>query len=409
MKINLIFDISLIGSQLKKPRWQTGLFRYSVELHSKLVNSPDLSLRYAHTAFPDHIRNSGEFISNAGSKACLCTRKAHSYPLSIGGRGKRYLDRIYQMLGLDVNRLVYNEKCFEDASVYHTPYVKIPAEIKRMDWLKRIITIHDLVPIIFPMHHQREQMMELLASVGSDYAICVSENTRNDLLNYDSLIDPDHVFVIHLAADPLKFYPCNDKERFAAVKQKYHLPEQYFLSLSTLEPRKNLDHVIRCFIRFLKEQNIHNLSLVLVGPAGWQYEKIYSEIGGAGNLQDRIILTGRIPDEDLAPVYSHAQAFFYMSHYEGFGFPPLEAMQCGVPTVTSHVSSLPEVVGTGGILIPPDDEDELCQTMYKLYSDSSFRDQLIWKAREQAKKFSWEKCAREHIEIYRTLAGISKP
>ncbi len=213
----------------------------------------------------------------------------------------------------------------------------------------------------------------------------------------------EKVFVSRLAASPEIFYPSVSKERNDLVRKKYNLPEKYILSLSTLEPRKNIDHLIRSFITAITKYNIHDLNLVLVGAKGWQYDKIFEEYENARDLKEKIIITGRIPDEDLAPVYSQANSFYYMSFYEGFGLPPLEAMQCGIATVTSNTSSLPEVVGDAGILLDPKDGNALSEVIWKLYHDDEYRSDYAQKAVERAKEFSWEKTVEEHINIYNKI------
>ncbi len=199
------------------------------------------------------------------------------------------------------------------------------------------------------------------------------------------------------------FYACDDDDKFSIIKKKYNLPDKYFLSVGTLEPRKNVDHVIRTFLKVIKENDINDLGLVLVGAKGWDYDKIFSEYENALEFKDKIIITGRVPDEDLASLYSHAHSFYYLSLYEGFGLPPLEAMQCGVATVTSNTSSLPEVVGDAGIMLQPNDVESLCETMLNLYKNEELRSFYAQRGLERSKMFSWEKSANEHIEIYKKI------
>ncbi len=143
------------------------------------------------------------------------------------------------------------------------------------------------------------------------------------------------------------------------------------------------------------------LHLVLVGKKGWLDNNIHSEISNLyPRLRERIIFTGYVPDEDLAPLYSGSLVFVYPSVYEGFGLPPLEAMQCGTPVITSNTSSLPEVVGNAGITVAPLDEDSLCHSIWELYQNDSLRNSLSTKSIEQAAKFSWEKCLQQTISAY---------
>jgi glycosyltransferase involved in cell wall biosynthesis len=239
--------------------------------------------------------------------------------------------------------------------------------------------------------------------------ICISESTKNDLCNYSSKIDPAKVFVTHLAAEPSMFYQCKDFNKINSVRNKYKIPEgSYMLGLSTLEPRKNLDHIIRCFAQVIQETKIQDLSLVLVGNPGWNYGKILEEISNHKLLANRVIVTGRVADEDLAALYSGAIVFIYPSFCEGFGLPPLEAMQCGIPVITSNTSSLPEVVGDAGIMLDPTNTDGLCQSMLEIYNKPSLREAMSLKSLEQAKKFSWDKCTKETIAAYKTALSLNR-
>jgi glycosyltransferase involved in cell wall biosynthesis len=155
----------------------------------------------------------------------------------------------------------------------------------------------------------------------------------------------------------------------------------------------------------VQQENLPDLSLVLVGTKGWNYEKIFEEILAKPEIRDRIIVTGYADDEDLAAIYSGASVFVYPSFYEGFGLPPLEAMQCGVPVITSNTSSLPEVVGDAGIMVTPADADALCQAMLKICSDQALHQSLSVKALQRAQQFSWNACLEKTIGAYRLACG----
>jgi glycosyltransferase involved in cell wall biosynthesis len=211
------------------------------------------------------------------------------------------------------------------------------------------------------------------------------------------------VFVIPLAADPEVFHPVADPEPMRRVRRRYGLPEgPYLLSLNTLEPRKNIEHTVRAFTTLVREQGVPGLNLVLVGAKGWKYEGIMKALEGAGEARGRVVLAGFVADEDLAPLYSGATAFVYPSLYEGFGLPPLEAMQCGTPVITSNTSSLPEVVGDAAIMVDPRDADALCAAMLKVYGDGSLREQMRARSLARAGLFSWERFTRQTLDAYRT-------
>lgn len=172
------------------------------------------------------------------------------------------------------------------------------------------------------------------------------------------------------------------------------------MGLSTLEPRKNNQRLIKCYYQLLLEKSLEDIYLVLVGSKGWLYDEIFETVNSYPELKNKVIFTGYVDDEDLSSIYSGATLFVYPSLYEGFGLPPLEAMQCGVPVITSNTSSLPEVVGDAGIMINPKDEDALCQAILNLLNNSDLQKELSEKGLERAKIFNWEKCARETVEIY---------
>ncbi|MEG4499939.1 glycosyltransferase [Microcoleus sp. F10-C6] len=293
--------------------------------------------------------------------------------------------------------------------IFHTTFYHFPEAVKQIKNLKKFATVYDLIPIVLSDLYvgkndsDYQRMIKSLESItAEDYVLCISQATKNDLLDRVKAIDPAKVFVTYLAANPNTFYQCTDTDKLTAVRNKYSIPDaQYILAVSTLEPRKNLEHVIRCFAQLVQQQGIKDLYLVLVGAFGWDYEPIFEEISKGGLSKDRILITGYVADEDLAALYSGALVFVYPSLYEGFGLPPLEAMQCGVPVITSNNSSLPEVVGSAGIMLHPQDADGLCHEMLQLYKSQSLRQQMSRKSLEQAKTFSWERCIQETTDAYK--------
>lgn len=394
-----MYDVSVVGLSLIDEKSKTGIHRVITELLNELKKFDDLHIQYSQTEFPMLIERTEKHLSEK-----ISVQRKYKYPLNLFGRGGRWFRKFYSLFGIDVNEVKYDEELFKKADIFHSPFKQIPQIIKEYSHLERVLTVYDIIPIKFPQYHTlKPEMEEIIQSIGNDYAICISNHTRNDLLEYDKSIPEENVFVSHLAADPSKFYQCNDQEKIKEVCDRYELPENYFLSVCTLEPRKNLVRLIRCFLRFIEEQHIQDLKLVLVGTKGWNFDDIFEEIVGSRKHKDKVIVTGWIPDDDLAAIYSNAHSFYYISLYEGFGLPPLEAMQCGVATVTSNVSSIPEVVEDAAMLVDPENEDDICQAMYKMYRNSALKSDLITKGLQQAEKFSWEITAREHMEIYHQI------
>ncbi|HEY0022662.1 MAG TPA: glycosyltransferase family 1 protein [Longimicrobium sp.] len=286
--------------------------------------------------------------------------------------------------------------------LFHSPRFALPAPARTRPAV-RVLTVHDLIPILFPRMSSPFGIRELRGILGSlrpdDWAIAISERTRDDLCAYRPELDPARVFVIPWAADPVLFYPVRDEGVVARARARYGIPEgPYLLSLNTLEPRKNMERLVRSFAALTAAQGIRDLSLVLVGPRGLRADSVYQAARGAG---PRVALAGFVPDEDLAALYSGAMAFVYPSLYEGFGLPPLEAMQCGTPVITSNSSSLPEVVGGAGLMVNPTDDDALSQAMLDVYRDSALRERLRERSLARAAEFSWARCVRQTLDAYR--------
>jgi glycosyltransferase involved in cell wall biosynthesis len=163
-----------------------------------------------------------------------------------------------------------------------------------------------------------------------------------------------------------------------------------------------LPHLIKSFSKFILQENPKDLHLVLTGNSTYGYS-ILEKLGIDKKVREKIVLAKSIANEDLASVYSNATCFFFMSLYEGFGLPALEAMQCGTPVVTSNATSLPEVVGDAGIMLSPNDEDGLCQTMLQIYNDQELRNKFSVLGLSRAKQFSWERCANEYVEVFKKI------
>ena len=226
---------------------------------------------------------------------------------------------------------------------------------------------------------------------------------------YYPAINSKHIKTTLLACDE-RFKPVqlNIVER---MKQKYNIPvgAKYIFSLCTLEPRKNLERVVKTFIRFIQKNNINDMYFVL-GGGHWEefIGKLEQEIENLGDYKDKLIKAGYIADEDLPSLYSGAEWFVYTSMYEGFGLPPLEAMSCGCPVITSNNTSLPEVVGDAGIMIDYDSDEQHIEAYEKYYFNPEIREEYRQKGLERAKLFSWKKCADQMLEVIKNnVKGVN--
>jgi glycosyltransferase involved in cell wall biosynthesis len=251
----------------------------------------------------------------------------------------------------------------------------------------RVITVHDLTYKRHPELLQRETLHNLEAHMAreiaaSDAVICVSESTRRDLLRYYQ-IDPSRAIAIHSGlAAPVEYAPVE------------RLPKRYILFVSTIEPRKNLNVLLDAF-----ERLDYDGSLVVVGRVGWKSEDIVPRLRGK-----RIVHLDYLDAPRLATVYRDAEVFVMPSIYEGFGFPLLEAMQHGVPSIAARSSSLPEVGGDAALYFEPNDAGELESQLRRVLSDDALRTTLAERGRARAAEFSWTRAADQTLDVLRRAA-----
>ncbi len=273
----------------------------------------------------------------------------------------------------------------------------------------RFLMIYDLLPIKFPefygasAHYMRETHARIAQSPDpeKDWVTCISASAKADLCEFTG-IAAERVFVTPLAAGP-EFFSVQDPEKIRAVRRKYQIPPApYILSLCALAANKNLAHLIRSFVRLLMETKNEDWHLVLAGEHGSEIDRLLAEIKLAEGYRHRILCPGHIADEDLAALYSGAEVFVFPSLYEGFGLPPLEAMQCGLPVITSNTSSLPEVVGDAGMMVSPTDTDALCAAMLRVLEDARLRQEMRGRGLLRAAQFSWPNTVAALTEAYRT-------
>jgi glycosyltransferase involved in cell wall biosynthesis len=260
---------------------------------------------------------------------------------------------------------------------------------------------------LFPHLHTRSKRLFFPFAIRSsvrqaDALVAISESTRQDTIRLLG-VSRQKIFTTQLGVNS-EFCVINDQVLLAGVREKYNLPEAFILYVGLVEPRKNVPSLINAY-KSLVDQGT-NFNLVIVGRFGWMFQEVFKQTEELG-LEDRVLFTGYIPQEDLPIVYNLASLFVYPTWYEGFGFPALEAMACGTPVVTTRVSSLPEIVGDAGVLVPSGDRQALAAAMAEVLSDSTQYEQLRTKGLQRAAYFTWERTARETVKVYQhVLAGM---
>lgn len=275
----------------------------------------------------------------------------------------------------------------DNLDVLFVPAHTLP--IIRKPGLKTVVTVHDLGSEYLPQMHQLKQRLYLgfmqryqLSSVTR--IIAVSKATKNDLVEKVG-IDPKKIEVIYEGYDKKLFKPTKADVLVNSLSQ-------YFLFVGTVQPRKNLERIIRAISHLGG-----GIKLAIVGSKGWMSDSIY-KIG----KQHKVKFLGRVEDKDLPGLYSGAVALVFPSLFEGFGLPILEAQACGCPVITSNISSMPEVADKGAIYVNPYSVDDIVVGLKKM-EDRKLRMEMIKRGFENIKRFSWDKCARETLGVFENL------
>ncbi|GAB4114340.1 MAG: glycosyltransferase family 1 protein [Candidatus Caldatribacteriota bacterium] len=268
---------------------------------------------------------------------------------------------------------------------------------------KTIVTFHDMTFFIYPEKHifLKRIFFRLFIRISSWKAnrlIAVSESTKKDIIKF--LGASNKIDVVYETVDS-KYHPFKNESMTSMIRKKYSILNKFILYVGTLEPRKNIIRLIQAYHNLLTKKLI-NHQLVIVGKKGWHYQEIFNMVNklGLNKGRQKMIFTGYVPEEELPFLYNAADVFIYPSLYEGFGIPPLEALACGVPVISSNVSSLPEVVGDAGILIDPYNVQEISQAMFEILKNHKKKEQFRIKGLKRAEKFSNKNMAEGTIKVY---------
>lgn len=356
-----------------------GLGRYAGELLNALV---ELAPQHAYIG----LYHSARPLTAEGLPRSVTLARV---PLSAKPWRMSVLTAYYARLNMD--RLL--PRC----DVFHaTDHLLPPLQAARS-----VFTIHDLIFRFFPQYHLplNRRFLDLMLPrflQRANAVIAVSENTKRDVMRWMN-VPAEKISVIYEGVNPM-FRPLRARDELERVRAAYGLPPRFILFFSTIEPRKNLVTLLDAYAALLK-QNATLPPLVVMGRKGWLYQATLDRIRDLG-LTDHVILTDWVKGEDVPAVINLAEVFVFPSLYEGFGLTPLEAMACGTPVISSNASSLPEVIGDAGILIPPRDVDGFARAIARVLEDEPLRRDLQQRALLQASKFTWERAARATLEVY---------
>lgn len=297
-----------------------------------------------------------------------------------------------------VQPFLLNKSSFD---VFHSPDHILPfLPIKA----RKIVTVHDLSfykhPETFP---RMKRSYKKLVTPGSlrraDRIIADSASTKKDIIDIFSM-PADKIDVVHIGVGG-EFRKITDGKVLSSLREERRLKNPFLLFVGTLEKRKNIEGLVDAYILAVRENKIPH-DLVVVGRKGWLYDGIFEKVRRQG-FENKVRFICDAGQEELPLLYNLADLFVYPSVYEGFGLPVLEAMACGTPVITSDVSSLPEIAGEAAVLIDPYDIQALASCIAKVLNDETLKKDLSQKGLERARQFGWDKCARQTMEVYKSV------
>jgi len=422
-KIGVFFDIKiLIDNFFAKGTNRSGIYFVAWNVLNVMQKNKNLNITLAYPV--EHEDSSSlkkirkhPFFSQF---EFACTGAGTELEMVIKQRIKRYREKkiyikmFYNYLCLKMlkrrEKLHYNREYLKNAEIYLSPYNVIPRKILEQEHIKKIYILYDIIPIKLTEYFGSIGFNLILESLNKNtYSFCISQSCKDDFLKHcGDKLDSDKMFVTHIATNQ-NYTPKYGKQELIQILKKYnveHNPnDKYLFSLCSLEPRKNLPFTISCFLKFIKKHNIQDLYFYLGGGAWKSFKSVMAKIlEEAGEFQHKIKLLGYIEDSDLNLLYSNSLFFTYLSQYEGFGMPPLEAMQAGTPVITSNNSSLPEVVGDAAISLTYNDESAVIKAFEDFYFNEDMRKDYTARGLERAKVFSWEKCVQQMIHFIEEIA-----
>lgn len=297
----------------------------------------------------------------------------------------------------------YNKFFGNDADITHFFNYIVPPKVSG----KTIVTVHDMVYKAFPetVRGRTRYMLEtgLKRSMKrADLIVTDSQFSRSEILKYFPQCE-EKLRVVPCGVDRTRFHPVDNLVRIEETTKSLGIDREYFLYLGTLEPRKNLRRLAVAYNEFRKGKAEYPC-LVLAGGKGWLNEDLMKTIKDL-DLESDIKIVSYVPEEHICTLMSGALAFVFPSIYEGFGMPPLEAMACGVPVLTTHTASLPEVVGDSALICDPYNIEQICDCLEKLYRESNLRRDLSAASLKRARMFSWENAAAILYDVYKEALG----
>ena len=331
------------------------------------------------------------------------TTAEHPFPSADNVHGHnlllpdRYINILWYRMRIPVSATLFTGKI----DLYHGPDFVLPPLGKKV---RKVVTVHDLAFLEHPEYAVPSlaaylQKVVSEATQAADVVVTVSQDVSRTLIEHFHT-PAEKLVVIPLGVQPY-FRRITDPILLAATKHKFHLKYPLILAVGTQEPRKNHQGLIKAFYQAQKQKDGPAM-LAIAGGTGWLYEETQQLVRDL-KLEQKVRFLGRVTAHELVTLYSMADIFAFPSFFEGFGMPPLEAMACGAPVITSNTSSLPEVVGDAALKVDPHNVDELAQAITHLLQNPQLRDELRQKGYQRVQLYTWESTAQKTLHIYEQL------
>jgi glycosyltransferase involved in cell wall biosynthesis len=295
------------------------------------------------------------------------------------------------------------------AQLLHSPHYVLPLLCRK----RSVVTIHDCIHLLFPQYlpnraaYQYARWMMGSAISRSDLVLTVSEASRRDILRFYPKADPDRLQVIPNAIDDA-ILDAPGEEEMERVQERYQVRGRFVLYAGNIKPHKNLERLVGAFGLLKQRPGHEDVKLLIIGDEVNRYGSLRRSVEAAGVRQD-VRFFGFVPTKTLSALYRLASVFAFPSLYEGFGLPPLEAMACGTPVVTSRISSLPEVVGDAALLVDPYSTEDIAHGLERVLGDEGLRGELSTRGRARVKQFSWERSVEAIHSGYMKVLGLPVP
>lgn len=293
----------------------------------------------------------------------------------------------------------------KQVDLVHFPHFNIPIFYRK----PFVITIHDLIHTLFPgkkptrfLHRKAYDLVLRSAVKHAKKVIAVSENTKKDLVEIVGA-NPEKIEVIYEAVDD-KYYPVLDHKKLSDLKAKYGITKPFLLYIGNWRYHKNVYGLVEAF-DLIKEQGKIDCQLVLPGKMGREHQEETEAAINNSPFKPDIILPGFIPEEELPLLYNAATVFAFPSFYEGFGLPPLEAMACATPVISSNASCMLEVLGDAAEYFNPNSTEEIAKKLVKVLKDENLQKEMSERGQERVKQYSWERMAKETLDVYKNVVN----